>query len=205
MRGEILTALQEYLVDRVREWHARKRIEFTFDPGQSAWQIVHEILEQAREARKEGPIAQYLVGAKLQLRYPDAEVQNYSYSTSDAQQGRPGDFLLGDTAFHITISPMTGVYQRCRKNVRDGLKAYLIVPDRILAAARQNAEAVEPGRIFVDSLEAFVGGNVDEMSTFRKKNAIDQFMRLLNLYNERVDAIETDKSMMIDIPPALTS
>jgi hypothetical protein len=203
-RIEILGALQKYLVERVREWHARKRLSFSFDPAKSAWHVVHEILERAREAGKEGPIAQYLVGAKLQLRYPDIQVENFSYSTADAQQGRPGDFLVADTAFHVTVSPMTGVYDKCRTNLRDGLRVYLIVPDRNLQGTRQNAEAIEPGRIFVDSLEAFVGGNLDEMSMFNRQSAIDQLRQLIEVYSARVDAVEMDKSMLIEVPPALS-
>lgn len=66
----ILDTLQRYLGSKVAEWHSRQRLSFSFDIAKSAWQIVHEILGKAREAGKEGPIAQYLMGAKLQLRYP---------------------------------------------------------------------------------------------------------------------------------------
>lgn len=202
-RVDVLKTLQAYLVEKVRHWHSRKRLEFDFDRSKTAWETVHEILKKAKEAGKEGPVAQYLVGAKLQLRYPDLKVPNFSYSTSDQQQGRSGDFHLGDTAFHVTVAPMLGVYERCKENLRDGLGVYLIVPYRVLEGARQNAEQEASGRISVDSIEAFVGGNIDEMSTFSRKNVVEQFRRLLETYNARVDEIENDKSMMVEIPAAL--
>ena len=202
-RVEVLRGLQEYLVEKVRDWHARKRLEFDFDPSKTAWETVHEILRRAKEAGKEGPVAQYLVGAKLQLRYPNLAVPNFSYSTSDQQQGRSGDFHIGDTAFHVTVAPMLGVYERCKENVRSGLGVYLIVPYRVSEGSRQNAEQEASGRISVDSIEAFVGGNIDELSTFNRKNVAEQFRRLLETYNSRVNEIENDKSMMVEIPAIL--
>jgi len=205
VRAEALAALQRVLVDRIREWHNRQRLSFVFDPSKSTWQIVREILDRAREADKEGPVGQYLVGAKLQLLYPDVVVENFSYSTSDPQRGRSGDFLVGDTVFHVTVSPMANLFEKCQENLADQRRVYLIVPDRVLVGTRQNAEALEPGGIFVKSIEAFVGGNVDELSTFSRDNIIRQFRLLVTMYNQRVDAVETDKSMLIEVPPTLAS
>ncbi len=64
-QGELLTAAQEYLVERIREWHARKRLGFVFDPAKSAWQIVRRILDQAQAVGKEGPVAQERPGPRL--------------------------------------------------------------------------------------------------------------------------------------------
>jgi hypothetical protein len=202
-RRRILVGLQAFLAERVRDWHNRQRLTFAFDQSKTSWQIVRDLLDKARETGKEGPVAQYLVGAKLQLRYPDLDVDNFSYSTSDVQHGRAGDFHLRGTAFHITIAPMTGVFEKCRTNLRDGLRVYLLVPDSFVVGARQNAEGIEPGRIFVESIEAFVGGNLDEMGEFEYAQTIEQFRSLLSAYNKRVDAVELDKSMLIEIPKPL--
>jgi hypothetical protein len=45
------------------------------------------------QSGKDGPVAQYLVGAKLALRFPTEKIGNESYSTADVQLNRPGDFL----------------------------------------------------------------------------------------------------------------
>ena len=202
-RKRVITELQRFLVEKVREFHSQERLKVMYDPARSTWQSIHELLSLARENGKEGPVAQYLVGAKLQLRFPDAEVANRSYSTADDQLGHPGDFLVGDTAFHVTVAPMSAVYERCKSNIEDGLRVYLLVPDRSLVGARQNAESVTPGKIAVESLESFVGQNVEELSTFSKNRLIDGFRRLLETYNQRVNAVENDKSMLIDIPQSL--
>lgn len=106
-RERVPGGLQQFLVARIRDWHNRQRLTFAFDSSQTSWQIVHELLSQARETGKEGPVAQYLAGAKPQLRYPRIEVQNFSFSTSDVQQGRARDFLIGNTAFHVTVARKT--------------------------------------------------------------------------------------------------
>ncbi|MBL8168019.1 MAG: DUF4928 family protein [Acidobacteria bacterium] len=199
-RNEILKALQGFLVDRVREFHNRQRLKIIYDPSKSTWQSVRDLLVLARETGKEGPVAQYLVGAKLSLRFPNTNIGNESYSTADDQLGRPGDFHLSDTAFHVTVAPMAAIYEKCCRNVEAGYRVYLLVPDRLLVGVRQNADAALPGKIAVESIESFVANNIEELSLFAKNKIPNGFRRLLETYNTRVDATEIDKSMMIEIP-----
>lgn len=199
-RKEILDSFQEFLVGKIQDFHNRQRLKMVYDPSKTTWQTIHELLAFAKENGKEGPVAQYLVGAKLQLRFPGVEIGNESYSTADVQLGRPGDFYIGDTAFHVTVAPQPAVYEKCKRNVEQGYRAYLLVPDRSLVGARQNAEATLQGKIAVESIESFVSQNVEELSIFSKDGVVDGFRRLLETYNERVDRTETDKSMLIEIP-----
>lgn len=141
-----------------------------------------------------------MVGSKLELRFPDIEIRNESYSTADDQLGRPGDFQIGDTVFHITVAPMHALYEKCRSNIDEGFRVYLLVPDRCLIGARQNVEATMQGQVAVESIESFVGHNVEELSVFSKSKLIDGFGRLLQAYNRRVSEVEADKSMLIEIP-----
>lgn len=202
-RNGILEELQGFLVEKVREFHGQQRLKVSYDPSKSAREAVGEILANAREAGKGGQVAQYLVGAKLQLRFPDDQIGNESYSTADEQLGRPGDFFIGDTAFHVTVSPMSSVYDRCKQNLNDGYRTFLLVPEDSTIGARQNAEATAPGRIAVESIESFVGQNVEELSNFSKTGIVDRFRHLLKIYNERVNAVETDKSVLVEVPPNL--
>ena len=202
-RNTILRSLQQFLVERVREFHNLQRLEIIYDPAKSTWQSIHDLLRRAAEGGKDGPVAQYLVGAKLQLRFPDLEISNESYSTADMQRGRPGDFRVGDTVFHVTVSPMTAVYEKCKRNLDQGLKVYLLVPERLVAGTKQNAELQAAGRIVAQSLEGFVSQNIDELSRFSNSEVKKAFRQLLELYNTRVNATETNKSMMIEIPSNL--
>jgi len=202
-REKVLYDLQEYLVDRVREYHGRQRLEISYDPALTAWWSVRGLLALARENGKEGPVAQYLVGAKLQLRFPKTKIGNESYSTADDQLDRPGDFSFGDTSFHVTVAPMPGIYEKCQRNIDNGLRVFLLVPDKSLVGARQNAEATVAGKIAVESIESFVSQNLEELSSFSRDKLKDGFRCLLKMYNKRVDAIETDKSLLIKIPKNL--
>jgi len=198
-----LNALQGMLVERVREFHSRERLKFVFDPGKTTRQIVHEILQSAEEDGKLGAVAQYFVGAKLQLRFPGIAVSNDSYSTADVQLGRKGDFLIKDTAFHVTVAPMPAVYEKCKSNLDAGYRVYLLVPDDTVMGARQIADGTAKGKIAVESIESFVGQNVEELSEFSQKALMGEFLKLLQTYNQRVEAVESDKSMMIEIPANL--
>lgn len=202
-RNDILEALQEFLIQKVRDFHNRQRLSLTYNPTKSTWQFVRDLLSLARILGKEGQVAQHIVGAKLQLRFPSEVIDNYSYSTADQHLGRPGDFIVGRTAFHVTVSPMTGVYGRCRANVDAGYGVYLLVPEHGVVGAKQNAEAIAPGQIGVQSIESFVAQNLDELAIFGKEDRRAQLRQLIEIYNQRVDAIELDKSLLMELPSNL--
>ncbi|MEI6411755.1 MAG: DUF4928 family protein [Bacteroidota bacterium] len=180
-----------------------KKIRFRFDPNLATWHIIHNLLEDAKNEGKIRYVAQHLVGAKLQLRFPDETISNESASTADRPTNRSGDFTIGNTVFHVTVAPMEGVYIKCQENLNDGLKVYLIVPDGKLAAARQLADQYCNGQIAVESLESFVSQNIEEISVFASDKLKHSIVRLVKLYNERVNAVEVDKSLMIELPSNL--
>ena len=95
---------------------------------------------------------------------------------------------------------MPAHYDKCKANVQMGYDVYLLVPDRLMIGARQNTEGLLPGRISVQSLEAFISQNLEELSHFARPERAAGFRDLLQTYNTRVDAIETDKSLLIEIP-----
>ncbi len=199
-RAQILTQLQIFLIGKVGEYFNRERLKFVYNPSLSVWQNIHGLLQDARANGKEGQVAQYMIGAKLTLRFPDFDIRNDSYSASDAPSGSPGDFLIGDTAFHVTIAPNQGHYEKCKSNTDAGFHVYLLAPERISTGVRQYAENFLPGRITVHSVESFVAQNLDELSFFSKEKRDSEFHRLLTIYNHRVDQVEADKSLLIEIP-----
>ena len=199
----VLTELQEILVNKVKEYHSRQRLTIVYEPGQSTRQFIQELLSVAHAHGKEGPVAEYIVGAKLQLRFPDLEVRNVSFSTADIQLGEPGDFYIRDTVFHVTVAPMIPVYEKCRSNLDQGMRVYLLVPERVVFGTRQNVEGIIPGRIGVESIQSFVAQNLDELGSFSNSGLRQELLKLFEMYNRRVDAVEVDKSMLIEIPQNL--
>lgn len=95
---------------------------------------------------------------------------------------------------------MEALYDKCKGNLREGFRVYLIVPDRLLIGTKQISDLQAAGQITVYSVESFVSQNLDELSGFLRDQSPKRFLELLETYNERVNAVETNKSMMIDIP-----
>ena len=203
-RNNLIDALQEWLASKVKDYFDRQRIEIEVKIDRSGPQIVGEILAAANRRGSAGPVAQHLVGAKLALRYPSATIDNHSYTTADVQLGRRGDFMVNDTVFHVTVSPMPAVMGKCAVNVRAGFRAMLLVSESKMAAARQMAEtaSVVDG-IGILSIESFIGQNIEEIGEFSKTGIATGFRRLLTEYNRRVAEVETNQSLQIEIPQNL--
>lgn len=203
-RQDVMESLQRWLVQRVREYFERRKIEVEISLDRSGQQIVADILDAANEKGVAGAVAQHIVGAKLALRYPHMEIENHSYTTADIQLGRLGDFVVGDTVFHVTVAPMPAVVDKCDQNLRNNYRAILLVTDSKTQAAKQMAEMRGIlNRIGLYAIEAFVGQNIEEMNEFGRNSLSHGWRNLLEKYNERVLAVETDRSLLIEIPANL--
>lgn len=203
---EVRSLLQEWFVAQVRaDFLDQQRIAADeLDPNKPSRRAIAALLQaaQIRGGHAAGAVAQHLVGAKLSLRFPKEDIPNLSYSTADQQTDRPGDFRLGDTAFHVTMSPGDNLMSnRCRDNLQNNFRPLVLVPEDRVEAARQLADNAEIGdRVAVSSIEEFVGTNIEELATFTSQGIRSGLRALLELYNERVEAVEPDPSLRIEIP-----
>ncbi len=202
-RSAALNGLQAFLVDKVRESLNRQRIRIAYNPSKTVRQAIQDLLEAAVQTGKEGPVAQHLVGAKLTLRFPQDPIENRPFSSADAPRNLPGDFVVGDTAFHVTVAPMEALFQKCRENLDAGFCVFVLVPERKLAVARDHAESIAFGQIETESLESFVAQNIQEMSKFSRDQTKAALKQLFEAYNDRVDQVEPDKSLMLVLPKNL--
>lgn len=200
-RKALLKRMMEHLVSVAGEYHERARIAVEYNPSFNAAQIISETLDLANN--KTGAVAQHLVGAKLQIRFPEIQIPNFAASTADVQTKRRGDFQINDTVFHVTVSPNDGHYKKCAADVRSGFRVYLLVRNEMRVAAEQTAHISHSDKISVQSIETFVGQNLDELASFSKKAFKTKFRELLEIYNRRVKEIESDKSLLIEIPENL--
>ncbi|MCY2963215.1 MAG: DUF4928 family protein [Planctomycetota bacterium] len=202
-RVEALNEMQSILVEMVRDFHNRARLAPHYDPSQTTREFVRRVLVLAAETGKCGPVAQYLVGAKLQLRFPEIVIRNENSAAADAPSGQPGDFVVGDMTFHVTIAPNQGHFDKCRGNLEDGRRVVLLVPESSVVGVRQLIDLQLPTKVAVESIESFVAQNVEELSQFDGRRVRSELRSLIELYNVRVDAVETDKSLLIEIPHRL--
>ncbi|GGZ21838.1 hypothetical protein GCM10010387_13710 [Streptomyces inusitatus] len=207
-RAVLASLLQAWFVGRVQEDHfGRKRIEAEINPDNPVRTSVAALIEAGRQrgGNTAGAIVQHLVGAKLALRFPGEDVNIESYTTADVQTGRAGDYQIGDTAIHVTMSPGEKVFkERCAHNLRHGYRPWVLVPDNRVVGATQIAQDLGMAdRVAIQSIEDFVGTNIEEMASFGKAAVRDGMRRLLTEYNFRIDQAEADKSLKIQIPENL--
>jgi hypothetical protein len=171
------------------------------DGSASTCQFIQSILAAAQAHGKYGAVAKCLVRAKLQLRFPQLVIDK---EPSPGQQpGNLADFCIAGTAFYVSVAPSLPLYERIRDDINHGWKIYLLVPEPRVVGAWQNAVGISVGKITVTSIEVFVSQNIDELSKFDPQEQRSQLAALLALYNQRVDAVESDKSLMIEIPATL--
>ena len=202
-RETALGNMQSFLAAKARDIFNAGKLSFDYRKDVISREVIGRILEAARERRKAGEVAEYLVGAKLSLRFPTYDIRNSASSAADDQTDEKGDFQINDCVFHVTVSPNSGHYEKCRRNLADGFRVFLLVPDSILAGTRQNADLETYGRVSVESIESFVSQNIEELSDFAGDKIPYNMTLLLETYNERIGKVETDLSLQIKIPTAL--
>lgn len=200
-RIEVAGAIEDWLVDEVRAYFARKKLEVEIDLSKPGPVIVEDVLRASYEKKIGGPVAQHLVGAKLARRLPGKAIENYPATAPDEQLKREADFLVENAAFHVSVAPTSDHLQRCAENLVQGRQPYMIVPAAQVAKARAFAEDKKiEGRVAIVAIETFVGQNIDEMGEFHRGKVKPEMAAVLNEYNRRVAEVETDQSIQISIP-----
>lgn len=162
---------------------------------------VTTLLARAEEAKRAGPVAHHLVGAKLRLRFPGHKgLEARSSTAADKQANLPGDYLIADTVFHVTVAPSDSLLEKCRTNINGGYRVWVLVPESQVLAARQMAkERGLSDRIAIQSIEWFVGQNLEEIAEFRMESARGVARKLIEEYNRQVGEVEGDPSLKIEL------
>ncbi len=201
-----LDAVEAFWIARVQDFFAAKPFRIRLDASRSLRLVVRDVLDQAEERQKTSPgvyyagaVMQHMVGAKLDCALGPGSLEHNSYSTSDQQSGRKGDFFVGDVAIHVTTSPGEAVIQRCRENLDDGHRAVLVTRQRGLTVAEALADNVGLGdRIDVFEIEQFIALNLYELGRFAAEGRRVALSDFVTRYNEIVDEVETDPSLKIE-------
>lgn len=202
----IAKELELYFTERVGvDYFDKKRIDVDLDTNKPVSSIIADILAAAAERADQatGTVLQHLVGAKLQLRFPNEKIGVDKANTADQQTNREGDFQIGSTAFHVTVSPMEKLILRSIRNKTSGYRPMILTPERRVLAARQMVESSNlymADRIHVQSAESFIGTNIEEISTYDSEKIRHNVCRLIRTYNQRITIIETDISLQIKEP-----
>jgi hypothetical protein len=201
-----LDAVEGFWIERVHEFFAAKPFKIRLDASRSLRTVVRDVLSQAEDRQKTTPgvyyagaVMQHMVGAKLDCALGQGNFEHNSYSTSDQQSGRNGDFFVGDVAIHVTTSPGEAVIERCRDNINDGVRPILVTGQRGLTVAEGLADNAGLGdRIDIFEVEQFIALNLYELGKFAADGRRVAVSDLVNRYNEIVDDVETDPSLKIE-------
>lgn len=199
------SVIESFWVNRAKEFFASKPFKLKLDPSRSIASIVKDFLSQARERQKEMPgvyyaggVMQHLVGAKIECVLGEGEIAHHSFSTSDQQTGRHGDFFVNDVAIHVTTAPNEAVIDRCKENLENGHRPILVTIEDKVEYARITAEQRGLGeRIDIFGIEQFVAANIYELGGFAIEGRKTTINDLINRYNAIIESAETDHSMKI--------
>lgn len=203
-RARVADAIQALVVERIQDdYFGKQGIDAGLSPDVTVAANVSRILTEAQNHKdvSSGAVAQHLVGAKLELRFPNETIGRNSATAGDQQTRRQGDFQIGQTAFHVTMSPMPKLEDRAKSNIRDGYVPIILVPESKVQFARGLFDVVRLGdRVGVQSIETFVGTNIDEMGCFGIEETRRMLAALVRRYNERIAACEPDLSLRLREP-----
>jgi len=204
-----LDAIEAFWIGRVHAFFSAKPFKIRLDASRSLRTLVRDVLAQAEERQRNAPgmqyagaVLQHLVGAKLDCALGAGQFEHNSFSTSDAQSGRVGDFAIGDVALHVTTAPGEALIARCSDNLDDGHRPLIVTTARGLAAAEVLAENAGMGE-HIDMFEAeqFIALNLYELGKFEAVGRRMAVGDVVTRYNEIVEEVETDPSLKIEFRP----
>jgi hypothetical protein len=202
-----LKAVEAWWAERVRDYFESSPLKLKVDTGSSLKACITGIFDEAKKRQSEnrgstvlGAVMQHLVGAKLEVLYPDQTIQHSGYSVADSPTGRSGDFQIGDCVIHVTSAPGTPLIQKCSDNLDKGLRPLVVSTNAGAALAETLAEELGINRrLEVLDITQFLVANMLEWTGFNGSQRRHTFEELVTRYNAIVEACETDPSLKIEV------
>lgn len=189
----------DMLLAEAKAWLNRQNIKVSCARHHSPANWITTILAEAK-GKSGGKVEQHLVGAKLEQRLPTHEISNHPGHAGDVQTGRSGDFTIGSTCFHVTAAPSSAVIEKCKQNANSGLHPVLLVPRELVDKSRHLAEdSGIADSITILSIEDFIGSNIIEMAVGKQQDFYVTMQQIIERYNRRLQEVETDHSLKIEI------
>jgi hypothetical protein len=214
-----LPEIENWWIDRIREYfklhpldlnekyHRSKPFSLKVDSSKSIRSIISDLIEAAFARQREcpgvmvtGAVMQHLVGAKIETALPNAKIVHEGFSVADAPSGRKGDFLIGDTAIHVTTAPTEALIRKCCDNLAQSIRPLIITTQSGVGGAialAKNADVAE--RIDIIEIEQFIATNVYEWTAFQQTKRAVSVRQMIEVYNRIIAQCETDPSLKIEI------
>jgi hypothetical protein len=154
--------------------------------------LIADLLAQADAKKKAGDVAQYLVGAKLQLRL-NREIPVFPANKADRRSyqdltPRLGDFCIGNAIIEVALGPPDDKHLEQMAAALAGSACEVWILTRAARVGLWNQRvrtlgAGERARVVISSVEGFIGQNLTEMGSFVPGTKSSELKRLFGLYN----------------------
>ena len=198
-------AIEAWWVRRVKEFFASLPFRIRIDSFRSIRSIVSELMDAAFSRQKAcpgtmvaGAVMEHLVGAKLQLALPAEKIEHKGFAVADAPVGAKGDFLIRNTAVHVTTAPTEALIRKCTNNFAENLKSVIITTQSGAGGAFALAKNADiANQIDILEIEQFVATNVYEWGGFDEVQRPIKVRQLIDAYNRIIEDCETDHSLKI--------
>ena len=202
-----LDKIESWWIERIREHFAAMPLKLKVDASKSLRSIVGGLIEAAFSRQEEcpgmmvaGAVMQHLVGAKLAIAAPNVQLEHHGFSVADTPSSRQGDFLIHDTAIHVTTAPTEALIRKCLRNLDMNVRPVIVTTERGAGGAHALAKNAEvEDRIDILEIEQFVATNVYEWCGFEQNRRPVSVSELVEKYNAIIDACETDPSLKISM------
>jgi hypothetical protein len=165
--------------------------------------IIEDILDQAQEKNRAKDVAEYLVGAKLQLRFGADKVTPKNVNTPNRK--KPADFLVGNAAIEVTVNPADKRHVEQIKGVLKDTEWQVWLLVRLRDREKWQtvidvAFGASAGLVVVADIETFVGQNIAEIGGFQHTKVVDTLVKLLCIYNDKWLPREGSNGIRIAVP-----
>lgn len=156
--------------------------------------VIADVLKQAEEKNKAGDVAQYLVGAKLMLRFnraiPILPANKGDRKSRSDPKARLGDFQTDNTVIEVALGLPDDKHLGQIAQALDNpeLEFRLLTRDGrvdIWRAAIDDTEEIDASRVAVSSVVTFVGQNIWEQGELSSEGRSFPLLALFDLYNKR--------------------
>lgn len=203
----VINLLQEKMVGRIRaDFYDRQRLPLEIDFNKQTRHMFDGLLAAARDkgGNTVGAVAQHLVGATLEIRHTDLEIENQSYTTADERDRRACDFMINDTMIHVALGPTEALLATCHTNIELGFRPMILTLEDRIGTARSLADYIGiEDRVTVRGVEEFLSRNIDAMASYSTVETRRVLRQLFDTYNSRVAAVEPDPSLLVEVPENL--
>lgn len=202
-QAAIIESMQRHISEKLRTITDREPLSVRIK-NRTAESVIADILNQADIKGKAAEVSQYLVGAKLLLKFPHKASQIAVLGSNKGDRkswmddkARRGDFDLGELIFEVTTAAPDAKHL---DQVAHALEDRDVEMWLLVRAKRQQfwlEELIEANidrdRVTVTSIELFVAQNITELGELSMAGKIEKLQQLFQIYNETwVAAVGSD-------------